>query len=433
MRNPPPRTPATRDGSRGLHGAVTGRGVSTLATLGAMTLLACSVSVGHVREPAKEPRKLAPARATKQVAAAKPTPAKKAAPPPAARPREEAKKSKVKPVAQEAPTARVAAREAKPAEDPSLRTFAVAIRVPLAIVREEIEKRVPTRYARGWELVTRPGESPSIEARITVWRDAVGLRVDGDVVHVELPLRYAAEVRGNAKTPFGKSIALAKGQSWGTEAHPQSLTLRGRARVSVSDAWELGIAMTFDDPKHGDAPSGSICSAGAVQICVPKETLAPIVRKKFDAEIQKRLAKLDALIVKKARTAAALPTRAKTLWSLLGCPVPLDPAVKFDCATRKAVKTSTRWLVLDPLAADLALRGDADALVVEPRVTVRVERAEGVEPPRREVRPLPPRGKLPEGAPATNIDTSVTFDVEELRRLVRERVAPEVLREAKGG
>lgn len=407
-----------------------GRGASALATLAAMMLLACSVSVGHVRRPTKQPRK--PAPAAKEVTAAKPPPAKEAAPVPAPKPREETKKPRVKPVAQEAPAERLTAKESKPSADPSLRTFAVAIRVPLSLIREEIEKRVPTHYARGWELVTRPGASQSIETRVSVWRDAVGLRVEGDVVHVELPLRYAAEIRGSAKTPFGNSIALAKGQTWGTEAHPQSLTLRGSARVSVSDAWELGIAITFDDPRHGDPPSGSICSAGSVQICVPKETIAPAVRKKFDAEIRKRLAKLDALVVTKARKAAALPSRVKTLWGLLGCPVPLDPAVKFDCTSRKAVKTSTSWLLLDPLAADLALRSSGDALIVEPRVTVRVERAEGVEPPRREVRPLPARGKLPENAPAASIDTSVTFDVEELRRLVRERIAPEVVREAKG-
>lgn len=406
----------------------TSRGASALA---ALALLACSVSVGRVREPAPAPRRPAP----REAVVVQPTPAsaKTAAPPPAPKTHEERKHPKAKPRREGTPAARVAAPEPKPAEDPSLRTFAVAIRVPLAVVRQEIEKRVPARYARGWEPVTKPGANPSIEARISVWRDAVGVRVEGDVVHVELPLRYAAEIRGKARTPFGKSIALAQGQSWGTQAEPQRLTLRGRARVSVSETWDLDVAIKFDDPKHGDPPSGSICSAGGLQICVPKETLAPIVRKKFDAEIEKRLAKLDALVAKKARTAAALPSRVKTLWSLLGCPVPIDPAVKFDCATRKAAKTSTHWLLLDPLAADLAWRADADALVVEPRVTVRVESVQGIEPPRREVRPLPPRGKLPEGAPATTIDTSVTFDVDELRRLVRERVAPELVREATGG
>ncbi len=387
-------------------------------------LLGCSVSVGHVREPAAAgPR-----------APAKPT-AAKAPEAPAAPVAKVPKPKKAKKRTEPAPAPSAAKRLAAPAPeaDPALQTIVVPIRVPLALVREELEKRVPAKLARGWELMTQPGESPSVEARITVWRDAIGLRVEGDVVHVELPLRYAADIRGKAKTPFGKSVALAKGQNWGTEADPQRLTLRGRARIGVMDDWQLALKVEFDDPTHGDAPSGTICSAGSFQICVPKQTLAPAVRKKLDAEITKRLATLGAGLEKRARALVKLPARVKTLWSLLGCPIPLDPGVKFDCGKRAAESTrkeSTRWLVVDPVAADLSLRGDGDDLVVEPRVTAHFERAEGKQPPKHEVKPLPPRGKLPEGAQAKPIETTVAFDVEDLRRAIRDRVAPELLREA---
>lgn len=388
------------------------------ATFLALALGACTVRAGSVREPEPKP---APKPAVE------PAPTAAAPAPAAATPTESEEKKKKHGHAKKkdaAPAALVAppAEAPAPAPDPALRTIALPLRVPLSLARAEIEKRVPARYARGWEPVTKPDANPSVDVRVTVWRDAIGLRVEGDVVHVELPLRYAADIRGKAKTPFGKSVSLADGQTWGTEAEPQRLTLRGRARVDVSAEWELGVKLELDAPEHGRAPSGSICTAGSFQLCVSKETIAPVVREKIDNEIRSRFAKLDETLQELVRDEAKLPKRMKKLWGMLGCPIPLDPGVKFDCGKGKAPKQETRWLVLDPVAADVAYRGDGDALVVEARLTARIEESVGAPPARRELGPLPARGAPP--AAATSIEITPGFDVEELRRAVRERIAP---------
>lgn len=394
------------------------------STLLVWALFGCSVKVGQVREPepakakAAAPAAEAPAEAAPAVAEAAPEKRKK---------KGKGKKGKGK--KGEGKDAGTEAVADAPAElGAALQTLSVPIRVPLAAVREEIEKRVPASYAHGWERVTKRGANPSIDARVTVWRDAIGLRVEGEVVHVELPLRYAAEIRGKAKAPFGKSISLAKGQTWGTEAAPQRMTLRGRARIAVSDKWELDVALELDAPKHGTAPSGSLCTSGSFTICTPKDTIAPLVRKRLDAEIAKRFKRLDGVLAKHVRDTVRLPSRVETLWNLLGCPIPLDPGVKFDCGKRKAPKRATRWLVLEPIAADVTFRGEGDALVVEPSVTARIEHVDGTAPPRREVPPLPGRGKTRKGKRAAPVGDT-TIAVEELRRLVRDRVGPALVRE----
>jgi hypothetical protein len=107
---------------------------------------------------------------------------------------------------------------------------------------------------------------------------------------------------------------------------------------------------------------------------------------------------------------------------MLGCAIPLDEGVKFDCNKGKAPKKAKRWLTVDPVAADVSYRGDGDALLVELRMSARFERIEGKAPPRRKLDPLPPRGAPP--AKADPIELDEKFDIEALRRAIRKRIKP---------
>lgn len=208
--------------------------------------------------------------------------------------------------AESAPPPLPAAREA---------TFVQSLNVPLSLLQASIQAQLPEHEHQPRKLLTRPNASPALEASLDVWRDDVMVRFEGDTLFVDVPLRYAAKFDAKVKNPLGSNwFRVAKDQDWGSERDPQRVTLHVRTRIEITPSWELRVSTEVDAPEHGPAPAGKLCTSGAFKLCVTKDSFAPEVRRRLEAEVVPRvrseLSKLD----RKIEQTVDLRTRVGRIW-----------------------------------------------------------------------------------------------------------------------
>jgi hypothetical protein len=203
-------------------------------------------------------------------------------------------------------------------------SFVQSVHVPLQLLATSIEAQIPEHETQERKLLTRPNASPAIEASFEVWRDAVSVRFEGDALHVDVPLRYAVKFDAKVKNPFGgKWIKVAKDEDWGTESDPQRVTLRVTTHVEISPQWELQLSTQIEPPEHGAAPGGELCTSGIFKLCITKDSFAPEVRRRIDAEIVPRVQRELEQLDRKIEQTADLRARAERLWNGLTQPRPL--------------------------------------------------------------------------------------------------------------
>jgi hypothetical protein len=257
------------------------------------------------------------------------------------------------------------ARAAVPPPLPAAKdaSFVQDIHLPLRFVETSIEAQLPEHESQPRKLLTRPDASPAIEASLEVWRDAVSVRFEDDTLHVEVPLRYAVKFDAKLKNPFGgKWIKVAQDEDWGTESEPQRVTLRLSTRVEISPQWQLQLRTEVDPPEHGQPPDGKICTSGAFKLCVTKDSFAPEVRRRIDAEIVPRVRSELETVARRIEETVDLRARVERIWRDLGKPRALG---------------HDQYSVIMPRTAALQLQpGDAE-LVVEAAVYGRVTYSQG--------------------------------------------------------
>lgn len=261
-------------------------------------------------------------------------------------------------------------------------TFVQAVHVPLRLLESSIEAQLPEHETQPKKLLTRKNASPALEASLDVWRDAVSVRFEGDALHVEVPLRYAVKFDAKVKNPLGgKWITVAKDEDWGTEGEPQRVTLRLTTRIEITPQWELHLRTEIAPPEHGAAPDGQLCTSGIFRLCITKDSFAPEVRRRIDAEIVPRVQHELEQLDRKIEETVALRARAERLWSGLSQPRPLG--------------VHDQYSVILPQSAALGLQpGDAE-LVVEAAVHGKVTYFQG-RPDAQEAPPLADKVPLEE-------------------------------------
>jgi hypothetical protein len=252
------------------------------------------------------------------------------------------------------------------------------VRIPLRMIAALVDAQLPQHEAKGMEPLTREGQSPALEASYDIWRDPVELRFADRTLQVDVPVRYAARFNARVKSPFGGWLTVAKNEPWGTEGDPQRLRLRVNTRVKVTAQWELQLRSKVERPEHGSPPGGKLCTGGAFKLCVSKDSVAPEVRKRIDAEIVPRMEQALGDADRQLEAAAALRARLEQAWRAIGKPQQFD--------------AHGRWVVIEPRQAALELHADADAIIIEPAVHARVSYHESK--PKRLYPPLPDKVAL---------------------------------------
>jgi hypothetical protein len=261
-------------------------------------------------------------------------------------------------------------------------TFTQPVHIPLALLAASINAQLPEHETQPRSLLTRPNASPAIEASFEVWRDEVRVQFDGQTVHAEVPLRYAAKFDARLKNPFGgKWLKVAQDADWGTPNDPQQMLLRLHIHVEITPQWELHVHTDVDAPEHGEAPAGELCTGGMFKLCITNGSLAPEVRRRLDAEIVPRIrAELEQLD-RKIEQVVQLRPRAERVWRELASP--------------RALGGDDRYSVLMPEQAGLELRAEGDEIVVEPAVYGKVTYHQG-QPAPVSAPPLPDKRPVSE-------------------------------------
>jgi hypothetical protein len=213
---------------------------------------------------------------------------------------------------------------------------------------------------------------------------------DGETLHAEVPLRYAARFSARIKNPFGgKWLRVAQDEPWGTAEDPQRATLHVHTRVEITPQWELHLHTEVDAPEHGPPPGGELCTSGMFKLCITKDSLAPEVRRRLEAElvprIREELDKLDRQIEDKVQ----LRARAERLWRALPAP--------------RALGAYDRYTTLMPQRAGLELHAGEGEIVIEPAVFGTLTTHQGT-PPALEAPALPDRQPLAELPPERSQD-----------------------------
>lgn len=294
-----------------------------------------------------------------------------------------------------------------PLPEPFEATLTTQVRIPLPVIAALVDAQLPQHEAKGMEPLTREGKSPALEASYDIWRDPVALRFEGKTLQVDVPVRYAARFNARVKSPFGGWLKVAKDEPWGTERDPQSLRLRVRTKVKVTAQWELQLRSKVEPPEHGPPPGGKLCTGGAFKLCVAKDSIAPEVRKRIDAEIVPRMEKALEEADRQLEAAAALRTRLEQAWRALSKPQQFD--------------NHGRWVVIEPRMAALELRAEGDAIVVEPAVFARVSYHEGK--PKRPSSALPDKVRMSE-LPGERMQLPAELAPKKLRQLLDQLSSP---------
>lgn len=289
--------------------------------------------------------------------------------------------------------------ESSPPPLPAAReaTFVQSIHVPLALLAASIQAQIPEHESQPRKLLTRPKASPALEASIEVWRDDVQVRFEGDTLFIEVPLRYAAKFDAKVKNPFGgKWFTVARDEDWGSERDPQRVILRTRTRIEISPQWELHLSTEVDPPDHGPPPAGKLCTSGVFRLCITKDSFAPEVRRRLDAEVVPRvrneLEKLD----RKIEQTVDLRARAERSWRGVTEP--------------RALGSHEQYSVITPRLAALQLQpGDAE-LVVDAAVHGKVTYYQG-KPAPIEAPPLADRVAI-DALPGERIQDPRVFSID---------------------
>lgn len=249
----------------------------------------------------------------------------------------------------------------KPA--PEISRVVVPVRIPFETAIAKIDSLLPKTDSRDWQRVTKKGDSPEADIKYKVWRDPIQASFSKDTLRVVVPLRYAATIRVKAKNPVGGDwIWLTKGETWGTSSKPQRAKVTVDLQLSIDGNWKVKSVSKLQSIKHGEAPSGNFCARVGIDICTPKENLAPRVEGEINdylvPKIESALAKADteiekALDVKKSATA---------LWAAIQTPQQLQKVSDKDCPTQGGgTCKKAAWLVVVPSSmgmSQITLSGD---------------------------------------------------------------------------
>ena len=324
-------------------------------------------------KPAKQPQK-----GTHKPSQGKPTP-----------PQTQPHRPKPKPQPQPQPQPQPKPPRPQPGPDPTPNgsQIVVPVRVDFASAVAKVDSMVQKTLSQDWQTVSAKGAAVKVEARYKVWRDPIKAKFDNNVLKVDVNVHYAADVRASAKNPFGGTIWLTKGMTWGTQANPQKVTAQFQASFRVEDDYRITADAKLVDIDHGKAPTGEVCVKSVVKVCMTKEAMAPMVHKQLEAALVPRIQKALGDADKQFEKAMNLKGHAQQLWTVLQKPLPLQQIGQANCPSEFGKVCSTpAWLLVRPdslgvsqprmdgkdLRVDLAIDGElevkqGDAPAVKPK------------------------------------------------------------------
>jgi hypothetical protein len=144
-------------------------------------------------------------------------------------------------------------------------------------------------YQDSWTKVSQPKANPEVETRMEARLDAPTLRIEGQSVHVEVPIRYWGELRSKARTPFG-SLWLTRGTHWGNARNPGKITLAVSVKPEIDKAWRLRTKSKLDSLTLTAPRFETLCTTTGVRICLARAQAEKLVHTVLEGELRRRIA-----------------------------------------------------------------------------------------------------------------------------------------------
>jgi hypothetical protein len=298
----------------------------------------------------------------------------------------------------------------EPPPPPGISRMTVPVRAPFEELVERVDALLPKTQSQDYQRMGKEGENAVLDVKYTVWRDPIEAKFKGRTLTVVVPVRYAANIRGKVKNPFGSDyLPLNEGQTWGTKSSPQRMRITMSLDLDVNDEWKLESEAKVEKIEHGAPPKGNFCAHAGIDFCTPKENLAGEVRKNIERyltpKITKELARAEGELQKKLD----LRTQANALWAAVQKPLRLQKVGEKSCPTTLLASCDEEaWLVFEPTSFGLSelsvVEGD---LGVDIGLEGKLRVATGKKP-KTGTEKLPKPAKLPG---STAFQLSATLDV----------------------
>lgn len=311
--------------------------------------------------------------------------------------------------------------------------IAVPVRAPFEKLVERVDSLLPKTQSQDYQRVTKEGGSTVLDVKYKAWRDPIEAKFKGRTLTVTVPVRYAANIRGKVKNPFGSDyFPLVDGQTWGTSGSPQRLRVTVSLELDVNDDWKLTSRSKLEGIEHGPVPKGNFCAKVGIDVCTPKANLAGEVRKHIEGylvpKIEKELAQADRELEK----TLDLRGHAAALWAALQKPLPLQKAGDKSCPTAPSSSCKEpAWLVLTPTSLGLSELSLEDGdLGVDVGIEGKLTTVTGKKP-QVKVKALPKPAK-PQGATAFQLRATLDVPLKVLGKEIGEALSGAALGSNKG-
>jgi len=241
-------------------------------------------------------------------------------------------------------------KPAEPLPPDGLSRLTVPVRAPFEELTTRVDTLLPKTQSQDWQRMGKDGDSTVLDVKYKLWRDPIEAKFKGRTLTLVVPVRYAADIRGKVKNPFGSDyLPLNDGQTWGTKSNPQRLRLTIQLELDVNDEWKLVTQAKLEKIEHGPLPKGNFCAHAGIDFCTPKENMAGEVHKNIERQLSPRIMKELEKAEKELQKNLDLRAQASALWAAVQKPLQLQKAGDKACAT--VLLSSCKedaWLVFEP-------------------------------------------------------------------------------------
>lgn len=301
-------------------------------------------------------------------------------------------------------------KPAEPLPPDGMSRLSVPLRAPFEELVERVDALLPKTQSQDWQRMGKDGDSTVLDVKYKMWRDPIEAKFKGRTLTIVVPVRYAADIKGKVKNPFGSDyLPLNNGQTWGTKSSPQRLRLTVDLELDVNDEWKLVTQAKLEQVEHGPAPKGNFCAHAGIDFCTPKENMAGEVHKNIERYLSPRIMKELEKAERELQKNLDLRAQAGALWAGVQKPLQLQKVGDKSCPTAPLSSCKeAAWLVFEPKTFGLSELSLVDGdLGIDVGLEGKLRVVTGKKP-KAGAEKLPKPGKLPG---ATAFQLKIVLDV----------------------
>ncbi len=101
-------------------------------------------------------------------------------------------------------------KPAEPLPPDGMSRLSVPLRAPFEELVERVDALLPKTQSQDWQRMGKDGDSTVLDVKYKMWRDPIEAKFKGRTLTIIVPVRYAADIKGKVKNPFGSDYSAAQ-------------------------------------------------------------------------------------------------------------------------------------------------------------------------------------------------------------------------------